>query len=168
SFRAFSEQVTDKALAHLGLHRQKDTRALPIGGGRGYPHEPSELRRQVESLSAWTGVTRERLKVLFERYGTRAETIATYMNGGTDFILKSLPDYTLREIIFLVQHEKICRLDDFIFRRSMLAMLGRVTGEMIEEAARALGNALGWTEDQKAAEVARTLLLLADRHGVQL
>ncbi len=168
SFRAFSEQVTDKALAHLGLSRQKDTRSLPIGGGRGYPRDPGEMRRQIESLSAWTGVTRERLKILFERYGSRAETIATYMNGGTDFILKSLPDFTLREIIFLAQHEKICRLDDFVLRRSMLAMLGRVTGDMIEELARALGNALGWDEEQTAAEVARTLLILADRHGVQL
>ena len=167
SFRAFSEQVTDKALAYLGLSRQKDTRALPIGGGRGYPREPGEMRRQIESLSAWTGVTRERLKTLFERYGTRAETIATYMNGGTDFVLRSVPDYTLREVIFLAQHEKICHLDDFLLRRSMLAMLGRVTRETVEELARALGNALGWNEDQKAAEVARSLSILADRHGVR-
>jgi glycerol-3-phosphate dehydrogenase len=168
SFRAFSEQVTNKALTHLGVARQKDTRSLPIGGGRGYPREPGELRRQIESLSAWTGMTRERLKVLFERYGTRAETIATYMNGGTDFILRSVPDYTLREIIFLAQHEKICHLDDFLLRRSMLAMLGRVTAEMIDELAKALGNALGWDEVRKTAEVARARLILADRHGVRL
>ena len=168
SFRAFSEQVTDKALAHLNLSRQKDTRSMPIGGGRGYPRDPGELRRQIESLSAWTGVARERLIVLFERYGTRAETIATYMNGGTDFILRSLPDYTLREIVFLAQHEKICHLDDFLLRRSMLAMLGRVTEEMVAELAKALGNALGWDEERKTAEVARTLLILADRHGLVL
>ena len=168
TFRAFSEQVTNKALTHLRVARQKDTRSLSIGGGRGYPREPGELRRQIESLSAWTGMTRERLKVLFERYGTRAETIATYMNGGTDFILRSMPDYTLREIIFLAQHEKICHLDDFLLRRSMLAMLGRVTGERIDELAKALGNALGWDEERKAAEIARALLILADRHGVQL
>jgi len=168
SFRAFSEQVTDKALAHLGLPRRKSTRDVPIGGGRGYPRDPEAMKSQIESLSAWTGVTRERLKLLFERYGTRAETIATYMNGGTDFIFRSLPDYTLREILFLAQHEKICHLDDFLLRRSMLAMLGRVTGEAIEEVARALGNALGWNEERKAAEVARNFLILSDRHGVRL
>jgi glycerol-3-phosphate dehydrogenase len=168
SFRAFSEQVTDKTLAYLDRSRQKSTQSLPIGGGRGYPRAPGEMRRQIESLSAWTGVTRERLKVLFERYGSRAETIATYMNGGTDFILRSIPDYTLREIIFLAQHEKICHLDDLLLRRSMLAMLGRVTGEMIQELAKALGNALGWDEERKAAEVARTHLILTDRHGVRL
>ncbi|HJQ13263.1 MAG TPA: glycerol-3-phosphate dehydrogenase/oxidase [Anaerolineales bacterium] len=168
SFRAFSEQAADKALAHLGWKRKKSTRDLPIGGGRGYPRDPGEMQSQIESLSAWTGLTRERLKILFERYGTRAETIATYMNGGTDFIFKSLPDYSLREVIFIAQHEKVCHLDDFLLRRSMLAMLGRVNGEVIEELAQALANALGWEEERKSAEVARTLLLLTDRHGVRL
>ena len=168
SFRAFAEQVTNKALAHLKLPRNIDTHALPIGGGRGYPRDPTDLKRQVESLSAWTGVTRERLKALFERYGSRAESIATYLNGGTDFFLKSMPDYSRREIIFLVQHEKIFHLDDFVLRRSMLAMLGLVTREMIDELAGVFSNTLGWDADQRAAEVARTLLILEDRHGVRL
>jgi len=34
SFRAFSEQVCDRALAFLGLLRKADTRSLPIGAGR--------------------------------------------------------------------------------------------------------------------------------------
>jgi glycerol-3-phosphate dehydrogenase len=113
-------------------------------------------------------VARERLNALFERYGTRAETIATYMNGGTDFVVRGLPDFTLREIVFLVQHEKIVHLDDFLLRRSTLAKLGRAAPEVIEELARVLGNALGWSEEQRQAEVRRTLSILADRHGVRL
>jgi glycerol-3-phosphate dehydrogenase len=34
SFRAFSEQVTDRALAFLGLPRKTDTKSLPIGAGK--------------------------------------------------------------------------------------------------------------------------------------
>jgi glycerol-3-phosphate dehydrogenase len=168
SFRAFSEQVTDKALGYLGLKRQKDTRSLPIGGGRGYPREVAEVRRQIESLSAWTGVSRERLKALFERYGSRAEAVATFMNGGTDQILTTLPDYTRRELHFLVQHEKILHLDDFLLRRSMLAMLGRVRREMVEELADLFANFLGWNAEQRNAEVTRTLSILAEKHGVRL
>ncbi len=48
SYRAFVEQVTDKALAYLDLPRKKDTRALPIGGGRGYPRDETELQSQIE------------------------------------------------------------------------------------------------------------------------
>lgn len=168
TFRAFSEQVTDKALAYLGLTRKRDTRSLPIGGGRGYPVDAEEVHRQIESLSAWTGVARERLEVLFKRYGTRAEAVATFMNGGTDQILRTLPDTSRREINFLIQHEKILHLDDFLLRRSMLGMLGRVTPEMIDELADIFANYLGWSREQTQAEVTRTLSILADRHGVRL
>ena len=168
TFRAFSEQVANKAMAYLGLPRKKDTKSLPIGGGRGYPSDPDELRRQVESLSAWTGVARERLDILFKRYGTRAEAVATFMNGGTDQILRTLPDYSRREINFLVQHEKILHLDDFLLRRSMLGMLGGVSREMIDELAVIFANYLGWDKEQMQIEVARTLTILADRHGVSL
>ena len=168
TFRAFSEQVTNKALAYLGLERRKDTRSLPIGGGRGYPRKPGETRLQIESLSAWTGVSRERLKVLFERYGSRAEAVATFMNGGTDQILATLPDYSRREVNFLVQHEKIVHLDDLLLRRSMLGLLGRLTRPMIDELADVAGNSLGWDAGQRDAEVKRTLSILAERHGVRL
>lgn len=168
SFRAFSEQVTNKALAYLGRSRQKDTRSLPIGGGRGYPGDLQGIKNQLESLSAWTGVPRERLKILFDRYGSRAEMIATYRNGGTDQILQTLPDYSRRELTFLMQHEKIIHLDDFVLRRSMLGMLGRIRRETIDELAGIFSNALGWNAEQKQAEVARTLSILADRHGVHL
>jgi glycerol-3-phosphate dehydrogenase len=166
SFRAFSEQVTDKVLIHFGMARKKDTRAMPIGGGRGYPRDEEELKRQIESLSAWTGVARERLKILFERYGTRAEAIATFVNGGSDHNLRSLPEYSRREITYLIQHEKIHHLDDFILRRSMLGMLGRATREMVDELAGIFANNLDWNAEQRQAEVTRTLSILADRHGV--
>jgi len=168
SFRAFSEQVADKVLLHFGLPRKKDTRALLIGGGRGFPQSDDELNRQIESLAAWTGVARERLRTLFARYGSRAEAIATFMNGGTDYILRSMPDYSRREIVFLIQHEKIQHMDDFLLRRSLLAMLGRVTRGMIDELAGIFANALGWDETQRQAEAARALSILADRHGVIL
>ena len=166
SFRAFSEQVTDKVLLHFGMARKKDTRTLPIGGGRGYPRDEDDLKRQIESLSAWTGVARERLKILFERYGSRAEAIATSMNGGTDYILQSIPEYSRREIAYLIQHEKVHHLDDFILRRSMLGMLGRVTHAMVDELAGIFANNLGWNPDEKQAEVSRMLSILAARHGV--
>jgi glycerol-3-phosphate dehydrogenase len=90
------------------------------------------------------------------------------MAGGTDQILRSLPDYTRREITFLVQHEKIQHLDDLILRRSMLGMLGCLSADAIHELAGVLSNALSWNDEQRSAEVARTLSILADRHGVRL
>ena len=139
SFRAFSEQVTDKVLEFLGTARQKNTRSLPIGGGRGYPFTPEEIKRLVDGIAAWTGLPAERVQVLFERYGTRVEQIATFISRGSDMPLKSLPSYSRREIGFIAQYEKVIHLDDFLLRRSMLAMLGRLTHEAVDEIADALG-----------------------------
>ena len=88
------------------------------------------------------------------------------MNGGTDYILPSMPEYSRREIAYLIQHEKVHHLDDFILRRSLLGMLGLVTHEMVDELAGIFAHNLGWKPDEKQAEVSRMLSILADRHGV--
>jgi glycerol-3-phosphate dehydrogenase len=167
SFRAFSEQVADKALVFLGKSRTKNTRDLPIGGGHGFATEASEQIRQLDGFAAWTGLSRDRLQVLYARYGSRIEAIANFINHSSDAPLKTLPDYTRREIAFLVQHEKVIHLDDVILRRTMLAMLGRLSKQSIDELAEVVGDSLSWKAEQKAAEAARTLRVLADRHGVQ-
>lgn len=168
SFRAFAEQVTDKSLAYLGLTRQKSTADLPIGGGHGYPHSEEEREKFIAGLAAWTGFSKERLHGLFERYGTRAEAVANFIKHATDAPLKFAPEFTHREIAFLAQHEKVEHLDDLLLRRTMLAMLGRLTRNGLVEIADAAGAVLGWTLEQKNAEVERALRLLADRHGVRL
>ncbi len=168
TFRAFAEQVTDKALAYLGKTRQKNTRDLPIGGGRAYSTDTNEQKRQIAGFAAWTGLSRERLQALYARYGTRTETVAAFINHATDAPLKSLPDFTRREIAFLAESEKVLHLDDILLRRTMLAMLGQLTRDNMKEIAEALGAALGWSVEQKNAEVERTLRLLADRHGLVL
>src|SRR5258706_1194631 len=168
SFRAFAEQVTDKVLVLLDKVRQKHTRELPIGGGRGYSMNGDEQNRQIDGLAAWTGLDKQRLQVLYSRYGTRTEVIASFIKRAADQPLKSLPEYTHPDIALLALHEKIKHLDDLILRRTMLAMLGRLTRERIEELAEVLGDSLGWNNEQKNAEAARAIRLLGDRHGVQL
>jgi glycerol-3-phosphate dehydrogenase len=120
SFRAFSEQVTDRALAFLGLPRKADTKSLPIGVGK--------------------------------------DAAA----------IKTDPHYTRGEIAGMAKREKIIHLDDLLLRRTLLAYLGQLNRPLVEEMSNALGDALGWTESQKKAEVRRTLEILADRHGVRL
>ncbi len=168
SFRAFSEQVTDKALTYLGKTRQKSTSDLPIGGGRGFSTEANEQKRQIDGFAAWTGLDRERLQTLYLRYGSRTEAVAAFIKRGVDAPLKSIPEYTRREIMFLAQYEKVERLDDLVLRRTMLAMLGRLKKGSIEELAEVLGESLGWDSEKKNAEVMRMLRLLEERHGVRI
>ena len=168
SFRAFSEQVTDKALEFLGRKRTKDTHELPIGGGRNYPRTPEEVKSLLEGITRRTGITAQRAQALFDRYGTRSEAVALFIAGGADKPMNSLPDHSLREIAFLVLNEKIVHLDDLVLRRTLLGMLGQLTRPALEELADIVGGTLGWTAAQKKSETARTLRLLSERHGVVL
>jgi glycerol-3-phosphate dehydrogenase len=122
----------------------------------------------VDGLCAWTGLSAKRVNVLCERYGTRAEAIALFLSKQADQPLKSLPDYSRREIAFLCQNEGVVHLDDVILRRTMLAMLGQLTRPVLDELADIVGESLGWEGEQVQAEVARTLDLLATRHEVRL
>lgn len=168
SFRAFSEQVTDKSLEFLGIKRQKQTHDLPIGGGRGFPAGAEEREKFINRVVAWTGLPKDRLGVLLERYGARAEVVADFLNRGADAPLASLPEFSKREILFLAQHEKVEHLDDLLLRRTMLAMLGRLAKDRVMEIADVLASALGWSNEQKHAEVERVFRLLEYRHGVRL
>jgi glycerol-3-phosphate dehydrogenase len=168
SFRAFSELVTDKVLNFLGMTRQKDTKDLPIGGGRDFSRSLEEHRRYMDSICAWTGLPLERLQVLFERYGMRAQEIAMFIVKETDQPLKSIHDYSAREVAYLAQYEKVIHLDDLLLRRSKLAMLGLLTRTGINELADALGDALRWDTKIKKYQVTRAMKILADRHGVRL
>ena len=82
--------------------------------------------------------------------------------------LKSLPSYSRREIGFIAQYEKVIHLDDFLLRRSMLAMLGRLTHEAVDEIAEALGESLDWEGEQRKDEMTRVLNLLEEKHKVRL
>jgi len=168
TYRAFSEQVTDKVLAYLGLPRKADTRKAPIGGGRDFPWTGYALLEFLNRVESETGLGGLEPKRLFDKYGTRATEFAAYIAKGADEKLTNMPSWSRREIEYLAHKEKVLHLGDLLLRRSTLAWLGMLTREGLDEFASVLGDALGWTSERKGAEIQRTLSLLKDRHGVKL
>lgn len=168
SYRAFSEQVTDKVLTLFGMRRKADTRKIAIGGGKDYPLVGYAQVEFIKKVADETGLGDLKPKALFERYGTRALEVARYLVAGSDEALKTLPGWTRREVEFLIEREKAVHVDDLLLRRSTLAWLGNVTRPLVEELSEIMGRALGWDSAQVNAEVERTLSLLKDRHGVEM
>ncbi len=166
TFRAFSEQAADAVMSRIGISRKTDTKNLRIGGGKGYPVSENEQIQWLKTLQQKTGLSAERIKTLFERYGTYASDIATFCAAGQDTPLQSQSTYSQREIMFLVAHEKIVHLEDLLLRRSLLAMLGYVTGDLLQEVSTILSSVLGWSESQRQDEVNRAANTLEKRHGV--
>ncbi len=168
SFRAFSEQVTDRSLAFLGRKRLRDTKGLCIGGGHGYPETGEDRKARLDALRGYDGLPAEQAARLLERYGSSAEEIASYLVRLPDEPLKNLPSYSRRELAFIAEHEKVVHLDDLLLRRSMLAMLGRLSRAAVQEIAEVLGKTLGWDAGRVADEARRSLNILTEVHGARL
>ena len=168
TFRAFGEQVADRILEHLAKPRRASSADLPIGGGKGYPTTAAEKSAWLASLKEKTHLPVQRLGALLDRYGTRAEDVAQFMSAGPDQPLRSLPEYSRREVQFMASQESIVHLDDLILRRTIMALLGQLSLELLEELGAVLAPELEWSQERTQQEIARTVKLLTDVHGVRL
>jgi glycerol-3-phosphate dehydrogenase len=168
SFRAFSEDVTNKTLSELNLERKLSTRNLPIGGGLGFPNTQKSRDEWIINQVHKSGLSKERISILFERYGTRAENVIEFISIEYDQLLINLSSYSRREIQFITQEEKIVHLDDFLLRRSTIAKTGLLSLDLIDELENIISEVKGWSNTRRTNEVERLLALLDDRHGVRL
>jgi glycerol-3-phosphate dehydrogenase len=164
TFRALAEQVSDKVMERLGIHRQIPTQEIEIGGGKGYPQDEQNQKRWVADLADKTGLPPERVETLFYRYGTRAVEIAAYISKDRENPLVNFPDFESREVAYIVQREDVTHLDDFLFRRSMIGKLGRCTEEGLRELGSIIGRVKGWDEDRLQNEVERAIYILRSKH----
>lgn len=168
TFRAFAEQITDLVLGDLRMPRRASTVDLPIGGGREYPRGDSAREAWLRELSAESELPLERLQQLFERYGTRAASFAHYIGRADDRPLAHHAAYSRRELEFILREEKVERLDDLLLRRSLIAMLGRLTPRLLHELADIAAETLGWSAERKAEEITRAQAILRQKHRVAL
>lgn len=158
TFRGFAEEAADKVLAALGRTRRASTALRPIGGGKDFPRNEAERRNAIaEVLRA--GAPENRAQVLLDRYGMRAVAVARLCATMADRPMRTLPDYTAGEIAFICRYECVGRLADILFRRTDIALSGRLTAPVAREVAELAGEALGrsaeWIErelDDVAAE----------------
>lgn len=164
TWRAFSEHTADVVLHDLGQSRKIDTKDLAIGGGRLYPTDDSGRDNWLKQVQEKTELSLERLQVLFERYGTHAEAIASFISAANDMPLESIPDYSKREIFYISQSEKVQHLADFLQRRSLIAMQGYAQAEAVQEVAEIIAEALGWDKAKIQLEVEEAYEILQKRH----
>ncbi len=168
TFRAFSEQVTDKILKRLHKTRQASTKNMSIGGGKQYPRTEIDQKQWRTAIHNRTGLSEVRLKTLFDRYGTYAEAIADFIVAGEDKPLEHHSSYSVREILFLVTREKVVHLDDVLLRRTLIAMLGQLNVDLLNEIADILASGLGWSAEKKQDEINCVIDLWKIEHGVEL
>ncbi|HEX8047882.1 FAD-dependent oxidoreductase [Rhizobium sp.] len=162
TFRSFGELAADLALERLGKERRISTADRAIGGGRQFPLDRAAWIAQVATEK---GIPGSRMAVLFGRYGTQAEAIAGFIAMASDRSTPH-PDYSERELIFLIRNEAAEHLDDLLLRRTTLAISGHLSQQMMDATLDLLAAEKAWTPAERSAERERFLTLLRDRHGV--
>jgi glycerol-3-phosphate dehydrogenase len=102
SFRAFSEQVTDRALEFLNLTRKTDTRSLPIGAGKDAMPIKTDQNYTREEIKAI--VKREKIVHLDDLLMRR--TLLAYLGQLSRSLVEELGDWLGDELGWSGQQKK--------------------------------------------------------------
>jgi glycerol-3-phosphate dehydrogenase len=169
TFRALSAHLSTEATTRLGVERSVDTTGMPIGGGKDFPSSSTARARWIATQAARAeGIGTEQVDRLLNRYGTRATSVIDVLSGQPSTPLTTDPQLTRAEIAYFATHEDAVHLADVVLRRTNLAFVGGVTHEMLAEIADVLQDALGWTGDERDAEIQDTVDTLLTYHGVDV
>ncbi len=169
TFRALSAHLSTDATTRLGVERSVDTTGMPIGGGKDFPSSSTARARWIATQAARAeGIGTEQVDRLLNRYGTRATSVIDVLSGQPSTPLATDPQLTRAEIAYFATHEDAVHLADVVLRRTNLAFVGGVTHEMLAEIADVLQDALGWTGEERDAEIQDTVDTLLTYHGVDV
>jgi glycerol-3-phosphate dehydrogenase len=170
TFRGFAESVANDVLARLERSRRCETRNEAVGGGRDYPLGEAARVAWIDALAKRHGLSHVRARTLLERYGTKATAVAAHCaargDGSPDTPLASEPDYTVREIEYLCVHELVTHLSDLLFRRTSIAVSGRLTNDVLLEVAEIAAHAFGWDATRLQQEIDGSRQTAQRAHGV--
>jgi glycerol-3-phosphate dehydrogenase len=167
TFRAFSEQAAEKILNHLQLKPKVSSKNIAIGGGKDFPGV-AEKQNWIESVHLKTGLDKIRINDLLSRYGMKANLLIPFLMKKSDYPLKTNPDYSKREIEYLLSMEFVQHLDDLILRRTVLALSGGLTYETLIELADIYKEIFEISDEEKLKEINRTMEILEKNHGIKL
>ncbi|WP_181439517.1 glycerol-3-phosphate dehydrogenase/oxidase [Curtobacterium sp. MCBD17_032] len=164
TFRALAAHLSTDVTTKLGVPRKVDTTGMPIGGGKDFP--TTDGQRALWIKSHRDGLASETVDRLLDRYGTRAAEVVDALVTGPVEPLESDGTLTRAEVRYFAEHEQAVHLVDVVLRRTNLAFVGGVTIDLLDELADVMADALGWTAEERADEVQRTLDVLRESHRV--
>jgi glycerol-3-phosphate dehydrogenase len=164
TFRALAAHLSTDITTKLGVSRKVDTTGMPIGGGKDFP--TTDGQRALWIKSHRDGLASETVDRLLDRYGTRAAEVVDALVTGPVEPLESDATITRGEVRYFAEHEQAVHLIDVVLRRTNLAFVGGVTIDLLDELADVLADTLGWTTEERADEIQRTLDVLRESHGV--
>jgi len=167
--RHLAEQVVDLALHKLSRRIKSETHCTPTYGG-----EIGRLKSfMARAVKRHAHLPRESVENLCRFYGSRIDDVlatADEKPGERGALLQrlkgSVPDLAV-QIAYAVRHEMALHLTDVLFRRTGLGTLGHPGAELLDEVASLMAHELGWSEAEKAQEIAQAQLAFETREPVR-
>jgi glycerol-3-phosphate dehydrogenase len=164
TFRALGESMSDVVLGLIGRSRTVSTAGRSIGGGRDFPRTEKAKSIWIQENLPGAGA---RAEGLLARYGTRATQVWHHVEQGDDAPLAGA-ELSTGELEWMVENEKVARLEDVVLRRTGIAFTGKADAVALEEIADALAPLLGWDRSRQDAEFEQTRIILNERHGLRI
>ncbi len=161
TYRLMGEQVVDRALEKMGAGRvsREPSRSaeVPLPGARD-PGALRDLGAYAEGLAREHALDLDVAQHLTRTYGLRARRVLAAGQAAGVRPGRLVPDlpYLVDEVVFAARDEKALRLDDVLRRRTLVFLQAKDQGlGCSREAARVMGDVLGWDEARVDLEVAR-------------
>ncbi|QUJ69992.1 glycerol-3-phosphate dehydrogenase/oxidase (plasmid) [Photobacterium sp. GJ3] len=168
TFRAFGAEVADRILSDLHRKREISTVNRAIGGGFRFPQTDIERQALIQDVVNQYGLSQTRFTQLLTRYGTSCLHMLDDLTAQQDAPLESLPDYSEREIAYLIHHESVCRTLDVLQRRTSVAIQGRVNHAVLAEVTALVARQLGWNAQETKRDLAESCRQLREYHGLDV
>jgi glycerol-3-phosphate dehydrogenase len=159
AYRAIAEEVTDLVTQRLGGRGRCLTATTPLPGAGEVP----ALTERLWTVARANGLGREQLERLVRVYGSRAERLISRIEATPRLGGRLAPGSaaTRVEAHHAATEEGAATLADFLLRRSGLGLVRDRGTDLLDAAADALGEVLGWDAARTAAEITSYRALIA-------
>lgn len=165
TFRAISEKLCNKVIKILDINRKVFTEKLIIGGGRDFPKTKVDQNKWINDHTNYK-LNKERVRLLLNRYGTKANFVINFINLNDDKLLKYTKELSKRELEYMIRYEQVQHVMDILIRRTSLAFRGLVNKKMIVELANELAIFFSWSKKKIKKEIKYSIKIMTEFHGV--
>lgn len=152
-----ARRLAEKAVDLVSRKIQGDfgacrTREMRLSGGN---INDIDAYREGKRKQYGSILSAEAVDHLINRYGTEIDSVANIMEEETELSSTlSTGDNTLAaEVVYATRNEMACRLEDVVFRRSNLGLLGHPGMSSLRRCAQLMAREKGWSNERVEKEV---------------
>jgi glycerol-3-phosphate dehydrogenase len=165
AYRAIAEQAVDLVCRQLGRQTVGATDRLPLPGK---PAGPERLLDALAAASAELPLDDLQRQHLAALYGQRALSVLDLARGRPALSQRAGPNQPtiLAEALLAARDEAVVNLADVMLRRTGLGLSPDQGRSAAERVAATVGEVLGWSEDERAAQLADYTSVLTELYAL--